>query len=218
MKIKVKENNEENYDYIFYVMELLEILGFHEMGNDITIQEFNVNPRNITFILEVDDYAYEINVTFTYDGKVANVLLYKGNDCVNFEINRDKKEIIRMFETYYVNNCLLKKTITYDGDNDIYIYEYVDYNIHKEFYIKFKLDAIKEMDDKLDKFLYESNCSLEELISFLKENYPYIQKWLIKQEEERVAKWYYIKDENVKEIDYKRETDDIVKNKVYKYN
>ena len=32
MKIKVKENNEENYDYIFYVMELLEILGFHEMG------------------------------------------------------------------------------------------------------------------------------------------------------------------------------------------
>ena len=45
MKIKVKENNEENYDYIFYVMELLEILGFHELGNDITIQEFNVNPR-----------------------------------------------------------------------------------------------------------------------------------------------------------------------------
>ena len=41
-------------------MELLEILGFHEMGNDISIQEFNVNPRNITFILEVDDYAYEI--------------------------------------------------------------------------------------------------------------------------------------------------------------
>ena len=44
-----------------------------------------------------------------------------------------------------------------------------------------------KMDDKLDKFLYESNCSLEELISFLKENYPYIQKWLIKQEEDKVT-------------------------------
>ena len=218
MKIKVKENNEENYDYIFYVMELLEILGFHEMGKNITIQEFNVNSRNITFILEVDDYVYEISVTFTYDGKVANVLLYKGNNCVNFEIDRDKKEIIRMFETNYINNCLLKKTITYDGDKDIYIYEYVNYNIYKEFYIKFKLDAINEMDNCLDKFLYESNCSLEELISFLKKTYPFIEKWLIKQEENRVTKWYYVSNEKMKEIDSKKEIDDVVKNKVYKYN
>lgn len=217
MKINIKDNNEENYNYIFLMMELLEILGFHEMGDNITIHEFIVNPRNITFRLEVDDYMYEMSVSFTYDGKIANVILYKQNDCVNFEIDRNKKEIIRMFETYYINNCLLKKTITYDKDNDIYLYEYIDYNFHKEIVIKFKLDAVKEMDDNLGNFLLQNNCSIEELVSFLKDTYPLIPKWLIKMGENGQKKWYYVQNGLIEETDY-NEPDDIVKNKVYKYN
>ena len=213
MRFNIKDNDEKNYDYMFLVMELIEIIGIGKGASNITIDEFKLNLKTITFILKVDDVVYDVSVSFPYEGKIANVILYRDNDYLSIDIDRKKKEAIRMIEYNYVNNCLLKTILNND---DTFIYEYFNNRLRKGITLKFK--AKDELDDRLEEFLFQSDCNVENLVEFLKNNYSFINNWIIKVEEYGESKSYLLRDGILKEIDGNIQIGDQVKNKVYKYS
>ena len=169
MKFNVKDNNEENYDYIFLVMELIEIIGIVKNASDITIDEFKLNPKTITFVLKTDKGDHDVSVSFPYEGKIANVTLYLNNDYLSIDIDLKKKESIRMIDCKYINNNLFKTTLNND---DTFIYEYFNYKLRKGVTLKVKLED--ELDEKFEEFLLQSNCDIIEIVEFLKINYSFI--------------------------------------------
>lgn len=213
MRFNVKDNNEENYDYIFLVMELIGIIGIGKNANNITIDEFKINLKTITFLLITDDVKYDISVSFLYDGEIANVILYQDNDYLSIDIDRKKKEPIRMVECKYVNNCLLKTTL---NNNGAYVYEYFKYEIRKGITLKFKPED--ELDERIEDFLVQSDCNIMDLVELLKNNYSFIPNWFIKTEEYGETKCYSLRNGVLKEIENDYKIEDQVKNKVYKYS
>lgn len=213
MKFNVKENNEENYDYMFLVMELIEIIGIVKNASNVTIDEFKLNQKTITFILKTDKGEYDVSVSFPYEGKIANVILYRDNDYLSIDVDLKKKEAIRMVDCQHVNSCLLRTTLNND---DTFIYEYFNYSLRKGITLKVKLED--ELDEKFEEFLFQCNCNIIELVEFLKINYSFISNWIIKVEEYGESKSYLLRDGVLKEIDKDYQIDDQVMNKVYKYS
>lgn len=216
MKFNVKDPDEENYDFLFLSMDLMEIIGIKDiLGDNLNVSDVVVNPCTISFSLDNRKKLIDVCVQYAYHGKVYRIILYYNNETVVYELNQSDKKIIRVINSCYENSILFKKIMVPLKNIKCYVYEFTDYKLRKDITIKF--NSSSEIDDeRLQNFLLGGIDSIDEIFAFLRE-FAGIKGFIIKILNSNQNKWYYLENNNLEVLDNYR-IDDVVMNKVYKYN